>query len=78
MPYPVMIGVTKDGSTLVGAFRVRYHESEGDLAVSERVYPSQIKHRCAVKRAGSWVIVCPSEVQAGEKPRPFKTDERRS
>ena len=45
MPYPITIGITVDGSPIVGARECRKHSARE----TERVYGSQLPHRCVAR-----------------------------
>lgn len=47
MSWPIQIGVSKSGELLIGARAVQTAEHRGELADSQRIWPSQLEHRCA-------------------------------
>ena len=58
-PYPVKIGVTKFGETLIGVGNLKGKT----IADQETVYGSQIRHRVAAKTSRGWRIMTPSEAK---------------
>ena len=67
MPYPIYIGVTKDGRALIGAEHVEIAKAHGNLSDVDRVYGSQLPHRVRVKfqhngevTGKPWIIVTPT------------------
>lgn len=48
MSWPILIGVSKSGELLIGSRAVKTAEHRGELADSQRIWPSQLEHRCAV------------------------------
>ena len=63
MSWPIWIGITTAGELLIGARDVHQAEAAGELAESERVWPSQLGHRCAVYMP---------KVEMFEDPRPWR------
>lgn len=48
MSWPILIGVSTSGELLIGSRAVQTAEHRGELADSERIWPSQMEHRCAL------------------------------
>lgn len=48
MSWPIQIGVSTSGVLLIGARAVQTAKNRGELADSERIWPSQLEHRCAL------------------------------
>ncbi len=56
--YPIRIAVSANGETLIGAKSIKGCEN---IADQEKVYSSQLPHRCAVQtEKGTWIIALPS------------------
>jgi len=63
MVYPVRIGVSIDGQTVIGVENVEELKNAGRLSDTERVYGSQIGHRVGVLIDDSWKICTPTQAR---------------
>lgn len=69
MTWPIWIGVTDKGRTLIGSEACGGALLLGTLADHEQIFPSQFPHRVAVKVDGLWTICTPREARRiGDRP----------